>query len=47
MRAEGVNVHVQTPEERKAWIEATRPVWKQFEPQIGAELIARVQRYAQ
>jgi C4-dicarboxylate-binding protein DctP len=47
MRAAGVNVHVQTPEERKAWIEATRPVWKQFEAQIGTELIARVQRYAQ
>ena len=33
--------------DRKAWIEATRPVWKQFEAQIGPELIARVQRYAQ
>ena len=39
MRAAGVNVHVQTPEERAAWIEATRPVWKQFEAQIGPELL--------
>lgn len=46
MRAAGVNVHVQTPEERAAWIEATRPVWKQFEGQIGAELLERVQRYS-
>jgi len=37
---------VQTDEERKAWIEATKPVWKQFEAQIGPELLARVQRYA-
>jgi C4-dicarboxylate-binding protein DctP len=46
MRAAGVDVHVQTDEERKAWIEATKPVWKQFEAQIGPELLARVQRYA-
>ncbi|MDX6752049.1 TRAP transporter substrate-binding protein [Geminicoccaceae bacterium 1502E] len=29
-----------TAEERKAWKEAMAPVWKQFEPEIGAELIA-------
>ncbi|MDF1587473.1 TRAP transporter substrate-binding protein [Marinimicrococcus flavescens] len=29
-----------TTEERKAWKEAMAPVWKQFEPEIGAELIA-------
>jgi C4-dicarboxylate-binding protein DctP len=46
MRAAGVDVHVQTPEERKAWIEATQPVWKQFENQIGSQLIQRVQQYA-
>ena len=34
MKAAGVDVHVQTPEERAAWIEATKPVWKQFEAQV-------------
>ena len=46
MKAAGVDVHVQTPEERAAWIEATKPVWKQFEAQIGPELIGRLQRYS-
>ncbi|BAT58600.1 C4-dicarboxylate-binding periplasmic protein precursor [Variibacter gotjawalensis] len=45
MRAVGVDVHIQTPEERKVWIEATRPVWKEFETQIGPQLIERVQQY--
>jgi C4-dicarboxylate-binding protein DctP len=47
MRANGVNVHVQTPEERTEWMTATRPVWKQFESQIGADLISKVEHYAQ
>jgi C4-dicarboxylate-binding protein DctP len=46
MRAVGVDVHVQTPEEQKAWIEATRPIWKRFEGQIGSELVEQVQQYA-
>ncbi len=46
MKAAGVNVHVQTAEERKAWIEATKPVWKQFEGQIGPELLARLEKYS-
>ena len=46
MKAAGVNVHVQTPEERAAWIEATRPVWKQFEAQIGPDLLSRLQSYS-
>lgn len=29
-----------TPEERKQWREAMRPVWKKFEGQIGADLIS-------
>lgn len=28
-----------TPEERAKWVEAMRPVWAQFEDQIGADLI--------
>ena len=28
-----------TPEERQLWREAMRPVWKQFEPVIGADII--------
>lgn len=46
LRANGVNVHVQTDDERKAWTEATDPVWKQAEPQIGKDLIARVRAYS-
>ncbi|HWM81291.1 MAG TPA: TRAP transporter substrate-binding protein [Pseudolabrys sp.] len=46
MRAAGVNVHVQTDDERKEWMEATRPIWKQFEGQIGKELIEEVQKYS-
>ncbi|BAT58599.1 C4-dicarboxylate-binding periplasmic protein precursor [Variibacter gotjawalensis] len=46
LRRHGVDVHVQTSEERGAWAEATSSVWKQAEPQIGAELIARVRAYS-
>jgi len=46
MKAAGVNVHVQTPEERAAWIAATKPVWKQFEAQIGPDLLSRLQSYS-
>lgn len=46
MKAAGVNVHIQTPEERAAWIQATKPVWKQFEGQIGPELMGRLERYS-
>jgi len=28
-----------TPEERERWREAMRPVWKEFEPMIGADII--------
>jgi len=46
LKAQGVDVHVQTDEERKAWIEASAPVWTQFEPQVGKDLIARVRSYS-
>jgi C4-dicarboxylate-binding protein DctP len=46
MRAAGVDVHVQTDEERKEWMAATKPIWTQFEGQIGSELIEGVQKYS-
>lgn len=46
MRAAGVNVHVQTDAERKEWMEATKPIWAQFEGQIGKQLIEEVQNYS-
>lgn len=47
MRAAGVDVHVQTPEERAVWMEATKPIWDQFSDQIGQELIEAAKRYSQ
>jgi C4-dicarboxylate-binding protein DctP len=32
-----------TPEERVQWVEAMKPVWKKFEPQIGKEYIDAAQ----
>jgi C4-dicarboxylate-binding protein DctP len=46
LRAAGVTVHVQTDDERKAWTDATASVWKQAEPQVGAELMNRVRAYS-
>lgn len=46
LKASGVETHVQTPEERKAWIEATLPVWQQFEPVVGKDLIEKVRSYS-
>lgn len=28
-----------TPEQRQQWVDAVQPVWKKFEPEIGADLI--------
>ncbi|HWK97257.1 MAG TPA: TRAP transporter substrate-binding protein DctP [Pseudolabrys sp.] len=46
LKSNGVNVHIQTPDEQKAWTEATLPVWKQFEPTIGKELMDKVRSYS-
>ena len=46
MRAQGVEVHIQTDAEKKAWAEATQPVWTQFEAEIGKEPIAKVKSFA-
>lgn len=46
MRADGVDVHVQTPEEIAAWTEAAQPVWDEFQPEIGDDLIEAIKSYA-
>jgi C4-dicarboxylate-binding protein DctP len=38
VKAGGV-IRTLTPEQRKAWVEAMKPVWKKFEDQIGADVI--------
>lgn len=35
----GGKINVLTPEQRQQWVDAMKPVWKQFEGQIGADLI--------
>ena len=35
----GGTIRELTPEQRKAWVEAMKPVWAQFEDEIGADLI--------
>lgn len=35
----GTKVRTLTPEQRKAWVEAMKPVWKKFEGDIGADLM--------
>jgi len=37
--AAGGKINVLTPEQRKKWVDAMRPVWKKFEKEIGADLI--------
>ncbi len=32
-------VRALTPEQRQAWVEAMKPVWKKFEKDIGADLM--------
>ena len=34
-----------TPEQRTAWVEAMKPVWSQFEADVGAENIAEAQKF--
>jgi C4-dicarboxylate-binding protein DctP len=37
--AAGGVVRTLTPEQRQAWVEAMKPVWKKFEDDIGADLM--------
>ncbi len=43
MIASGGKVVTLTPEQREAWVKALKPVWKQFEGNIGADLIKAAQ----
>ncbi|RVU85993.1 DctP family TRAP transporter solute-binding subunit [Leucothrix sargassi] len=44
MIAAGGVVRQLTPEQREAWVTAMKPVWKQFEKDVGAENIAAAQK---
>ena len=39
----GGKVRTLTPEQRKAWVEALRPVWQKFEKDVGTDLIKEAQ----
>ena len=41
----GSEVRQLTPEQRSAWVEAMKPVWKQFEGDIGADVIETAVSY--
>ena len=41
----GGEIRSLTPEQRVAWVAAMKPVWAQFEEDIGADLIAAAQSY--
>ncbi len=43
MIASGGKVRTLTPEQRQAWVDALKPVWKQFEGDVGADLIKAAQ----
>ncbi|NCX65252.1 MAG: C4-dicarboxylate ABC transporter, partial [Proteobacteria bacterium] len=36
----GGKINELTADQRKQWVDAMKPVWKQFENEIGADLIA-------
>ena len=38
IKAGGV-IRTLTPEQRQAWVEAMKPVWKKFEKDIGQDLL--------
>ena len=39
----GGEIRQLTPEQRRMWVEAMRPVWEQFEGDVGADMIAAAQ----
>ncbi|SHO52780.1 TRAP transporter substrate-binding protein [Desulfopila aestuarii] len=41
--AQGIKIHTLTPEQRAEFVEATKPVWAEFEKDIPAELMQLVQ----
>ena len=40
----GSTVRTLTPEQRQAWVNAMKPVWKKFEKDIGADLMEAAQK---
>lgn len=46
LRAAGAEVHVQTAEEREAWMKATASVWDSFKSQIDAKLLEKVRSFS-
>ncbi|GEC90522.1 DctP family TRAP transporter solute-binding subunit [Brevibacillus brevis] len=43
----GMHIHMQTAEERAAWIEALQPVYDQFAPSIGEPLMVKIRELHQ
>lgn len=43
----GMHIHMQTPEERAAWIAALQPVYDQFAPSIGEPLMKKIRELHQ
>lgn len=46
LREQGVDVHIQTPEEIAIWREAVQPVWDRQSQALDADLIARINGFA-
>lgn len=46
LREQGVDVHIQTPEEIAIWREAVQPVWDRQSQALNADLIARINGFA-
>jgi C4-dicarboxylate-binding protein DctP len=42
--ASKAKIHQLTPEQRKKWQEAMKPVWKKFEPAIGSDVVKAAQQ---
>ncbi len=40
----GATIRTLTPEQRQAWVDAMKPVWKKFEGDIGADLLEAAQK---
>ena len=47
LKAAGVQVHMQTPEEAASWKKATTKVWQNAEDQFGSELIDKLRTYSE
>lgn len=45
--AENIQIHVQTEEERAAWIQAVQPVYDKFADSIGADLMEKIRELHQ